>query len=132
MPDFSNLKFPTKNKISQEKIADLKLAWSIVKSVKSNAIVVVKNGALISANGGQTSRVEAMENALRKGGENARGAVLASDAFFPFADSIDLAGKFGISEIIQPGGSIRDEEVISKADELGIAMAFTNLRSFLH
>jgi phosphoribosylaminoimidazolecarboxamide formyltransferase/IMP cyclohydrolase len=73
-----------------------------------------------------------MENALRKGGENARGAVLASDAFFPFADSIDLAGKFGISEIIQPGGSIRDEEVISKADELGIAMAFTNLRSFLH
>ncbi len=100
--------------------------------VKSNAIVIVKYGALIGANGGQTSRVSAMKNALSQAGEKAKDAVLASDAFFPFADAVEAAGEAGISVIIQPGGSIKDEEVFSKCDELGIATVLTGMRSFLH
>ncbi|MCF7830599.1 bifunctional phosphoribosylaminoimidazolecarboxamide formyltransferase/IMP cyclohydrolase [Candidatus Gracilibacteria bacterium] len=131
-PDFGNLKIATKNKPDDHQWYDLETAWRIVKIVKSNAIVVVKDGALIGANGGQTSRVDAMRNALSQAGDKAKGAVLASDAFFPFADSVGLAGEAGISAIIQPGGSIKDEEVFSKCDELGIATVLTEMRSFLH
>ncbi len=131
-PDFGNLKVATKKKPEDFQWYDLETAWKIVKMVKSNAIVIVKDGALIGANGGQTSRVDAMKNALSQAGDKTKGAVLASDAFFPFPDAVEEAGKAGISAIIQPGGSIKDEEVFAKCDELGIATVLTEMRSFLH
>jgi phosphoribosylaminoimidazolecarboxamide formyltransferase/IMP cyclohydrolase len=131
-PDFGNLKVATKKQPTDDEWYDLETAWRIVKIVKSNAIVVVKNGALIGANGGQTSRVDAMRNALDQAGPHAKDAVLASDAFFPFPDAIEAAGGAGISAIIQPGGSIKDEEVFAKSDELGIATVLTEMRAFLH
>lgn len=127
-----DLKMVTKETPASSQMTDLLTAWEIVKIVKSNAIVIVKDGVMIGKGGGQTSRVEAMDIALSHAGENAKGAVIASDAFFPFPDSIKLAGKHGISAIIQPGGSVKDEEVIAKADELGIGMVFTGIRAFLH
>ena len=127
-----DLKTVTATPPSESQITDLITAWEIVKIVKSNAIVIVKDGVMIGKGGGQTSRVEAMDIALSHAGENANGAVIASDAFFPFPDSIDLAGKHGIASIIQPGGSVKDEEVIAKANELGIGMVFTGTRAFLH
>ncbi|MDX1900542.1 MAG: bifunctional phosphoribosylaminoimidazolecarboxamide formyltransferase/IMP cyclohydrolase [Gammaproteobacteria bacterium] len=113
-------------------LADLHFAWQVVKHVKSNAIVMAKQNASIGIGGGQVSRIDAVEMALKKAGEKAVGSVLASDAFFPFRDSIDsLAGK-GILAIIQPGGSQRDAEVIAACNEHGIAMVFTGKRCFKH
>ncbi len=132
LPNFQKCEVPTKKKPTKNEKSDLELAWKIVKIVKSNAIVVVKDGALVGACGGQTSRVLSMENALRAAGDNAKGAIIASDAFFPFADAIEEAGKYKISVIVQPGGSIRDEEVFAKFDELNIAMVLNKMRSFLH
>ncbi len=131
-PAFGKLKVVTKKKPTDDEWYDLETAWRIVKIVKSNAIVIVKNGALIGANGGQTSRVDAMRNALSQAGEKAQGAVLASDAFFPFPDSVEAAGTAGISAIIQPGGSVKDQEVFAKSDELNIATVLTEMRAFLH
>ena len=100
--------------------------------MKSNGILIVKNKTTVGVGAGQVSRVDAVGIAINKSGDNLKGSVLCSDAFFPFRDSIDkLAGK-GISAVIQPGGSIRDEEVIAACDELGIAMAFTGQRCFKH
>lgn len=113
-------------------IDDLLFAWKIVKYVKSNAIIVSKNKILLGVGAGQMSRVKSMDIALEKAGEKAQGAICASDAFFPFADSVELASKHGISTIIQPGGSIRDEEVIESAKKLGIKMVFTGTRAFKH
>jgi len=131
-PDFAHLKIVTKKKPTTEELKDLEIAWRIVKIVKSNAIAVVKHGALIGANGGQTSRVDAMRNALRQAGAKAKGSVLASDAFFPFPDAVEEAGKAKISAIIQPGGSVNDEKVFAKCDELGISTVLTGMRAFLH
>ncbi len=128
----SDIKCVTKHSPTPSQIKDLLTAWKIVKIVKSNAIVIVKNGVLIGKGGGQTSRVEAMNIALEQAGEKAKNAVIASDAFFPFPDSIELAGSHEISAIIQPGGSRKDDEVIAKCDELGIGMMFTGVRAFLH
>ncbi len=128
----SDIKNVTKTKPTSDQITDMLTAWKIVKIVKSNAIVVVKNGVMIGKGGGQTSRVEAMDIALNHAGKNAKGAVIASDAFFPFPDAIELAGKHEISAIIQPGGSKKDEDVITKCDELDLAMVFTETRAFLH
>lgn len=127
-----DLKTVTKRSPSATQMTDLLCAWEIVKMVKSNAIVVVKDGVLIGKGGGQTSRVEAMKLALDQAGTKAQGAVIASDAFFPFPDSIELAGVHGIAAIIQPGGSIKDDIVVDKADEMGLGMVFTGIRSFLH
>jgi len=114
----------------------LLFAWKVAKYVKSNAIVVAKKtrqGFFTTGIGsGQTSRVEAVEIALKKAGEQSKGAALASDGFFPFADSIELVDKKGIKAIVQPGGSIRDKEVIDAADKAKIAMLFTGLRCFKH
>jgi phosphoribosylaminoimidazolecarboxamide formyltransferase/IMP cyclohydrolase len=110
----------------------LDLAQRVAKHVKSNAIVLVKDGVTVGIGGGQTSRVEAVRQAMRRAGEQAKGAVLASDAFFPFRDSIDTAAEAGVSAVIQPGGSIRDEEVITAIDEHGMAMVFTGERHFRH
>ncbi len=132
LPDFGNLKVATDTRPTDTQWYDLEMAWRLVKIVKSNAIVVVKNGIMIGKGGGQTSRVEAMDIALTHAGEKAKGAVIASDAFFPFPDAIESAGKYGISAIIQPGGSRGDDKVFVKSDELGISMVLTKMRGFLH
>jgi phosphoribosylaminoimidazolecarboxamide formyltransferase/IMP cyclohydrolase len=114
---------------------DAALAWSVVKHVKSNAIVLVKNGATIGVGAGQMSRVDSVRIAIEKArqhGHDPRGAILASDAFFPFADNVELAAEAGISRVIQPGGSMRDPEVIAAAEKHGIAMLFTGRRHFWH
>ncbi len=132
MPNFRHLGVATDKKPTDAEWYDLETAWKLVKILKSNAIVVVKDGALIGHGGGQTSRVDAMKIALEKAGDRAKGAVIASDAFFPFADSVEAAGEAGISAIIQPGGSVRDAEVFAKCDELGISTVLTGMRAFLH
>ena len=111
---------------------DLLFAWALVRHVKSNAITVASDATLRGAGAGQMSSVDSVEIALKKAGEHARGAALGSDAFFPFADSIPLAAKAGITCCIQPGGSRNDPEVIAACDELGIAMIFTGRRHFKH
>ncbi len=110
----------------------LELAQCVGKHVRSNAIVLVREGVTVGIGGGQTSRVEAVRQALARAGEQARGAVLASDAFFPFRDSIDAAAAAGVAAVIQPGGSIKDAEVIAAADEHGMAMLLTGERHFRH
>jgi len=100
--------------------------------VKSNAIVIVDGTATVGIGPGQTSRVEAVRIAASRAGESAQGAVLASDAFFPFKDGIEQAAEAGVSAIVQPGGSIRDQEVIEEADAQGITMLFTGQRLFRH
>ncbi|MEM6992203.1 MAG: bifunctional phosphoribosylaminoimidazolecarboxamide formyltransferase/IMP cyclohydrolase [Myxococcota bacterium] len=111
---------------------DLDLAWRVAKHVKSNAVVLAKAGVTVAIGGGQTSRVEAARQASRRAGDEARGSVLASDGFFPFRDSIDAAAAAGVTAIIQPGGSIRDEEVVGAANEHGLAMVLTGERHFRH
>ncbi len=136
-PDLKNvteaeLKAVTKKAPSQQEIKDMLFAWKIVKFVKSNAIVVAKNGVTLGIGPGQTNRVGALSIAVNNAGEKAKGAVLASDAYFPFRDNVDHAAKAGISAIIQPGGSVRDEESIKACDEYGISMVFTGVRHFRH
>ncbi|PIR52579.1 bifunctional phosphoribosylaminoimidazolecarboxamide formyltransferase/inosine monophosphate cyclohydrolase [Candidatus Peregrinibacteria bacterium CG10_big_fil_rev_8_21_14_0_10_49_10] len=113
-------------------IEDLLFAWKVVKHTKSNAIVFAKNQVTTGIGGGQTSRVDSTVIAAKRAGENAKGSVMASDAFFPFPDSIEEASKHGIVAIVQPGGSVKDEEVIAKANELSLPMVFTGVRSFRH
>lgn len=120
---------------SRQELQDLYFAWRIVKHVKSNAIVCAKNKATLGIGSGQTSRIFATKIAVMKAQEaglSLKSAVMASDAFFPFSDGIEVAAKAGISAIIQPGGSIRDKEVIEVANKSGIAMIFTHQRHFRH
>jgi len=133
--DEAELKTATKKTPSDLQMADLKMALTVAKHVKSNAIVLVKDGATIGIGAGQMSRIDSTKIACRKAEEaglSTKGAALASEAFFPFADNVELAASAGISAIIQPGGSIRDEEVIKAADAHGIAMVFTGIRHFRH
>ena len=111
---------------------DLAFAWRAVKFVKSNAIVLAKGKQMVGMGAGQPNRVTSVRLALQVAGERARGSILASDAFFPFPDSIDLAGQAGVMAVVQPGGSIRDGEVIAAADRYGMAMVFTGVRHFRH
>ena len=113
-------------------LLDLELAQVAGKWVRSNAIVLCREGVTVGIGGGQTSRVEAARQATARAGERAGGASLASDAFFPFRDGVDAAAAAGVTAIVQPGGSVRDEEVIAAADEHGIAMVFTGQRHFRH
>lgn len=123
---------PTKREPTDKEWKDLKLAWQVVKHVKSNAILLVKDEMTIGVGAGQMNRVGAANIAIQQAGEKAKGAVMASDAFFPMDDTVELAAKAGITAIIQPGGSIRDEDSIKKCDEYGIAMVFTGVRHFKH
>lgn len=123
---------PTKVTPSQAQLDEMVFANTVVRSVKSNAIVVTKNGQTLGIGAGQMSRVEAVEIALRKAGDAAKGAVLASDAFFPFSDSVALAAKAGIAAIVQPGGSKKDQESIDQCDHDGLTMVFTHVRHFKH
>ena len=111
---------------------DLELAWRVCKHVKSNAIVLAAGGAVVGVGAGQMSRIDSVFLAGRKAGERARGAVLASDAFFPFRDSIDEAARLGVTAVIQPGGSIKDKDSIAAADEHGLALVLTGTRHFRH
>ncbi|MBQ3390577.1 MAG: bifunctional phosphoribosylaminoimidazolecarboxamide formyltransferase/IMP cyclohydrolase [Firmicutes bacterium] len=111
---------------------DMIFGMKVVKNVKSNAIVLVRNGQTIGMGPGQVNRVGALEIAIRQAVEDTNGAVLASDAFFPFDDCVEMAAKAGITAIIQPGGSIRDEDSIKKCNEYGISMVFTGMRHFKH
>lgn len=115
-----------------EKWDDLIFAWKTASIVKSNSIVLVKDGAAIGIGGGFPNRVDAAEYAIKYAGKEAKGAVLASDAFFPFPDTIELAAKHGIVAVIQPGGSIRDQQVFDRAEELGINMFVGGTRTFRH
>ena len=111
---------------------NLIFAWKAVKNTKSNAISIAKNLVLIGNGPGQVNRVGALEIAAKNAGDRVKGAVMASDAFFPFDDSVKFAAKVGITAIIQPGGSIRDEDSIKACDEAGISMIFTGIRHFKH
>lgn len=122
----------TKRQPSEAELEALKLGWSVVKHVKSNAIVVCDSNMTLGIGAGQMNRVGAAKIALEQAGEKANGAVMASDAFFPMADTVEAAAKAGIKAIIQPGGSKKDQESIDMADEYGIAMVFTGVRHFKH
>lgn len=130
--DPAKLKVVTKKQPSEQEMADLKFAWVVAKHVKSNAIVYARNQETIGMGAGQMSRVDSARLAVDKAQKPLEGSVMASDAFFPFRDSVDAAAKSGVSAIIQPGGSIRDEEVIQAANEHNIAMVFTGIRHFKH
>lgn len=124
----------TERKPSESELKDMNFGWKIVKHVKSNAIVVVKNGMTLGVGAGQMNRVGSAEIALEqaKAAGVTEGLVLASDGFLPFDDTVELASKYGVVAIVQPGGSIRDEDAIKKANEKGIAMLFTGMRHFKH
>jgi len=125
-------KVVTKAQPTEEQWRDLRFAWVVAKHVKSNAIVLVKDGVAVGVGAGQMSRVESTELAARRAGDRARGTACASDAFFPFRDGLDAAVAAGAVAVIQPGGSVRDDEVIAAADEHGIPMVFTGRRHFRH
>ncbi|NPA57711.1 MAG: bifunctional phosphoribosylaminoimidazolecarboxamide formyltransferase/IMP cyclohydrolase [Aquificae bacterium] len=125
----------SKRQPTEREVEDLIFSLKVVKHVKSNSVVIGRDKATIGIGGGQTSRVDSLETAVKKAKEfglQTEGAVLASEAFFPFRDSIDFAAEHGITAVVQPGGSIRDPEVIQAADEHGIAMIFTGMRHFKH
>ena len=131
----SNLKVVTKRQPTDQEMTDLLFAWQVVKFVKSNAIVYGKDGMILGVGAGQMSRVFSAHIAIMKAQEQKlelKGAAMASDAFFPFRDGIDLAAEQGITAVIEPGGSMRDSEVIDAADEHGMAMIFTGMRHFRH
>ena len=128
----SDLKFVTKVRPTKEQLASLLFGWVVAKHVKSNAIVLCQGTKTVGVGAGQMSRVVSVTIACSKAGSKAKGSTLASDAFFPKEDGIEQAHEGGITAIIQPGGSIRDAEVIKKADSLGIAMVFTGVRHFKH
>ena len=130
--DVGDLKIVTEQKPSVEEMKTLLFGWKVVKHVKSNAIVLAKDEQTVGVGAGQMSRVDAVEIAVKKAGERAQKSCMASDAFFPFRDAIDVAAMAGITAIIQPGGSIRDSEVILAASEHNIAMVFTGTRHFRH
>lgn len=131
----NNLKTVTDRKPSQEEKEDLLFAWKVVKHIKSNGIVYAKNMQTLGIGTGQTSRIDSSEIAIQKSkkeGLSLTGSAIASDAFFPFADGVEAAAKAGVKAVIQPGGSIRDKEVIEAANKYGIAMLFTGVRHFRH
>jgi phosphoribosylaminoimidazolecarboxamide formyltransferase/IMP cyclohydrolase len=130
--DIRKAKVVTKRNPSEEEYQALDFAWRVVKHVKSNAIVLATRDKLVGVGAGQMSRVDSVKIAIMKATSPTKGTVMGSDAFFPFRDVVDTAAKAGVTAIIQPGGSIRDEESIQAADEHGIAMIFTGVRHFKH
>jgi phosphoribosylaminoimidazolecarboxamide formyltransferase / IMP cyclohydrolase len=134
-PSEEGWKVATQRQPSESEWNDLRFSWAAVASVKSNAILLARREMAIGIGAGQMSRVDSVFLALHKArqqGHDPAGSVLASDAFFPFADSIELAAEAGVKAIIQPGGSVRDNEVVSAADRSGITMVMTGRRQFRH
>ena len=132
LPNKKYWKSVTKKKPSKKELESMGFAVKCVKHVKSNSVIFVKDTHTVAIGGGQTSRVDAAWIAVHKGKENIKGSIMASDAFFPFRDAVDVAAKAGVTAIIQPGGSIRDNEVIESADEHDISMVFSGQRYFRH
>jgi phosphoribosylaminoimidazolecarboxamide formyltransferase/IMP cyclohydrolase len=128
----ADMKVATRREPSPGEWEGLLFAWRVAARVKSNAIVLAEGKRTVGVGAGQMSRVDAVEIARRKAGDRTRGSVLASDAFFPFRDGIDAAAEAGVTAVIQPGGSVRDDEVVAAADEHGMAMVFTGTRHFRH
>jgi len=125
----------TKRKATNAELKDAEIAYKVASLTKSNCVVYVKDAAMVAVGMGMTSRVDAAQCALKKAkamGLDVKGSALASEAFFPFRDSIDAAAEAGIKTVIEPGGSIRDDEVIAAADEADMALYFTGVRHFLH
>ncbi|NJL56287.1 bifunctional phosphoribosylaminoimidazolecarboxamide formyltransferase/IMP cyclohydrolase [bacterium] len=131
-PEGAVLKTVTQRAPTDQELLLLPFAWRAVQHVRSNAIVLAVEGATVGIAGGLTNRLDAVKLAVDKAGERAQGAVMASDAFFPFADAVEVAAQAGVTAIIQPGGSIRDSEVIAAADRAQLAMVFTGIRHFRH
>mgnify|MGYP003386079752 FL=1 len=133
--EVKNAKLVSKNSASASDMKDMEIAYKIASLTKSNCVVYVKNSAMVAVGMGMTSRVDAAQCALKKAkdmGLDVSGAALASEAFFPFRDSIDAAAAAGVKNIIEPGGSIRDEEIIEAANEFGMSLYFSEVRHFLH
>jgi phosphoribosylaminoimidazolecarboxamide formyltransferase/IMP cyclohydrolase len=130
--DPSSFTVPTKRQPSQEELDELLFAWKAAKSVKSNAILISADKATIGIGAGQPNRVNSAELAVKQAGDKAKGAVAASDAFMPFADSLEVLIAGGIKAVIQPGGSNRDDEVIAAANAADVALVFTGHRHFRH
>jgi phosphoribosylaminoimidazolecarboxamide formyltransferase/IMP cyclohydrolase len=133
--DERDLRIVSRRKPDPRELADLLFAWTVAQFVKSNAIVFAREGATIGVGAGQMSRVYSTRLAALKSADEklaARGAVMASDAFFPFRDGIDVAASYGIAAVIQPGGSKRDDDVVAAANEHGMAMVLTGVRHFRH
>ncbi len=128
----AELRFVTSRRPSDEEMRALRFAWIIAKHVKSNAIVYARDGQLVGVGAGQMSRVDSVKIGAMKAQLPLAGCVVASDAFFPFRDGVDEAARAGITAVIQPGGSVRDEEVIAAANEHNLAMIFTGMRHFKH
>jgi phosphoribosylaminoimidazolecarboxamide formyltransferase/IMP cyclohydrolase len=128
----SELRTMTKRVPSQDEMRTMRFAWKVCKHVKSNAIVFARDGATLGVGAGQMSRVDSVKIAVMKAQTSLKGSVVASDAFFPFPDGVEEAAKAGATAVIQPGGSVRDPDVIAAADRLGLAMVFTGIRHFLH
>jgi phosphoribosylaminoimidazolecarboxamide formyltransferase/IMP cyclohydrolase len=128
----ANWKQVSGDKLSKEVMADLHFAWRAVRAVKSNAILLAKDGAAVGIGMGQVNRVDSAKLSIDRAGARAIGSVAASDAFFPFADGLEILIKGGVIAVVQPGGSVRDEEVIDAAKAAGIAMFFTGTRHFSH
>jgi len=132
LADIKALKVPTQRGPVAAEYEACAFAWKVCKHVKSNAIVFAKVGQTVGIGAGQMSRVDSVKLAEMKANLPIQGCVMASDAFFPFRDGIDVAAKAGVTAVVQPGGSIRDEEVIKAADEHNMAMIFTGIRHFRH
>jgi phosphoribosylaminoimidazolecarboxamide formyltransferase/IMP cyclohydrolase len=130
--DFGQLKVVTKRAPTDAEMADLRFAWLVCKHVKSNAIVLAKGGMVVGVGAGQMSRVDSVHMSVRKAGDRSRGSVLASDAFFPFRDNIDEAARAGVTAVIQPGGSMRDQDSVDACNEHNLAMVLTGIRHFRH
>ncbi len=130
--DRDKLQTVTQRRPTLDELTDLLFAWRAVRHVKSNAVVLAKKHSMVGMGAGQPSRVVSVEVALRKAGERAPLSVMASDAYFPFPDGIQIAAQAGVTAIIQPGGSIRDEMAIEVADRHHMAMVFTGRRHFKH
>lgn len=130
--DEADLKVVTKAQPTKEQLADMEFGMKAVKHTKSNGIVLVKDGATVGVGPGQTNRITALEIAIKYAGDKAKGSILASDAFFPFSDCVEAAEKAGIAAIVQPGGSIRDQDSIDYCDKVGMPMVFTGKRHFKH
>jgi phosphoribosylaminoimidazolecarboxamide formyltransferase/IMP cyclohydrolase len=122
----------TETSPTESQLVDLKFAWAVAKHVKSNAIVLAHEGAVVGVGAGQMSRVDSVRLAADKAGKRSRGSVMASDAFFPFRDGVDVAAQAGVAAVIQPGGSRNDAEVIAACNEHGMPMIFTGRRHFRH
>jgi phosphoribosylaminoimidazolecarboxamide formyltransferase/IMP cyclohydrolase len=122
----------TSAQVDASQMADLRIAWHVARHVKSNAIVLVRDRAVVGVGPGQPNRVDSVRIAIERAGDRAQGAAMASDAFFPFADGVEVAIAAGVASIIQPGGSIRDTEVVAACDNSGVAMMFTGVRHFRH